>query len=101
MVAAGFPITRASLRRQAYMDYYENIGHVLPCRKCRRHYLAMVRQMKKNQTYTNQFETRRTVQKMVFDIHNKINKRLGKPQASQAVLDVYINKVEQLYRASC
>ena len=101
MVAAGFPVKRASVRRQAYMDYFDNLSSVLPCRKCRKHYSGMIRQSKKNGSYADHFASRESLQKFVFDMHNKINARLGKKIVSPAVLEDHKTHVEKMYRAPC
>lgn len=56
------------------IKYFNNIANVLPCEKCRKHY---IRELMLN-PITDHVNSRKTVIKWLIDLHNSVNRRLGK-----------------------
>ncbi len=56
------------------IKYFNNIANVLPCDKCKRHY---VRELMINPV-SGHVHSRKAVIKWLIDFHNKVNRRLGK-----------------------
>ncbi len=56
------------------IKYFNNISNVLPCEKCRKHY---IRELMLNPV-ADHVHSRRAVIKWLIDFHNKVNRRLGK-----------------------
>jgi len=101
IVAAGFSPKEKS-RKAAYMRYFKDIGHILPCFACRKHYKQIITQYIKRGSYKSKFSSRSVLQRFVFDIHNKINIRLKKPVAQKTILKQYSKAViEKNFRAEC
>jgi len=100
MVAAGFPTD--GRRRHAYMRYFKDIGHVLPCQTCRTHYQTILQRYIKKGSYKNKFKSRTVLQNFVWQIHNKINAKLQKPMQKKDILKQYsVAAIESKYRAKC
>lgn len=102
MVAAGFPLTKVRPRRAAYMRYYRDIGQVLPCAKCREHYQELITAAKSTKEFENAFRDRAALQRFIFTIHNRINRRLNKPMAKADMIAMYsVDAIETNFRAKC
>ena len=102
MVAAGFPLTKVRSRRAAYMRYYRDIGQILPCAKCREHYQELITQAKNTGEFKNAFRDRAALQRFIFIVHNRINRRLNKPTAKEDMIARYsVDAIETKFRAKC
>ena len=71
-VALGYPDDPSMLDINNYKNFYINIGNVLPCHTCKKHYNTMIAN---NPPDT---KSRDTLFKWTVDIHNEVNKRLNK-----------------------
>lgn len=71
-----YPRNNPSLETQkAARNFYESIKYLLPCPHCAPHYCAHF-----DKTFTDEtVKSRKNLVKWVFDFHNAVNKRLGKP----------------------
>ena len=56
------------------IKYFNNIANVLQCEKCRKHY---IRELMLNPV-TEHVHSRKSVIKWLINLHNKVNRRLGK-----------------------
>ena len=56
------------------IKYFNSIINVLPCEKCRKHY---IRELMMNPV-TDHVNSRKALIKWLIDLHNSINRRLGK-----------------------
>ena len=59
-----------------YLDFYNSLGNTIPCEKCRNHYFAHL------QTSPPRLENKDALIKWTVDLHNKVNKSLGKREWS-------------------
>ena len=71
-VALGYPNEPSMLDINNYKNFYFNIGHVLPCDTCKKHYNTMIAELPPNT------QNQDTLFKWTVDIHNKVNQRLNK-----------------------
>jgi hypothetical protein len=75
-IAQNYPQEPTSEQQEHYRSFFRLVGNVLPCKYCRDSYQQFINEpgtrlddsvMKNRQTFT----------KWLYDIHNKINKKLG------------------------
>ena len=71
-VALGYSETPTHSEKENYKLFFEIIGKVLPCERCRQHY------NKELGLTPPDITSRDSLFKWTVDIHNKVNKRLGK-----------------------
>ena len=75
-IAANFPWEPDEEKKKSYLTFFKVIGHVLPCRYCRESYQQFI-----NEPCTkldnSVVQNRKTMVKWLYDIHNKVNKKLG------------------------
>lgn len=64
--------------RNSYYMFFSMMPYVLPCDKCREHWLSHIQQ----HPLENALETRDKLFKWSVDMHNIVNKSLGKPEMS-------------------
>lgn len=94
-ISFNYKVTPTPEEKQQYKTFFESLQHVLPCRACREN-------LKKNLKVTGYgdhvFENRETFSKYLFDLHQTVNKMLGKTN------DLTYEKVRNIYenfRARC
>lgn len=74
MYAFSFPIQPSAEQIQGAKQFFESIGYLFPCENCQFHYRQMF-----YSSFPFHTCTRETLSRWVVDIHNQVNKRLGKP----------------------
>lgn len=72
----GYPISPNEQQKQDYLLYFTALGNVLPCVHCRKSYNEFI---KSDDTLLdiNTMKSRETLTKWGFNLHNKVNKKLG------------------------
>lgn len=83
-------------KKHDYYNFFYYLGKILPCRYCRESYDEYFKQL----DLYNSLNTRKDITKWLFDIHNKINHKLGVPNCNITSFEEVINKYED-YRAKC
>lgn len=83
-------------KKQDYYNFFYYLGKVLPCRYCRESYDEYFKQL----DLYNSLDTRKDITKWLFDMHNKINHKLGVPNCNIPSFEEVINQYED-YRAKC
>jgi hypothetical protein len=96
-VCAGYPMKPTNKHKQNYKHFFENIGNVLPCSHCRDSYQQFIKETP-TQLNNKTLKNRASLVKWGYDIHNKVNKKLG-VDYGVTYEDVAI-KYEK-YRAKC
>jgi hypothetical protein len=76
MVALSYPYMASEETKKKYYDFYESLGHTLPCGTCAQHY------KKKFEANPPRMENRNELFRWTVDIHNSVNKDIGKNQIS-------------------
>jgi len=75
-IAQNYPQEPTSAQKEHYRSFFRLVGTVLPCRYCRESYQQFI-----DEPGTilddNVMKSRATFSKWLFDVHNKINKKLG------------------------
>jgi len=82
-VASGYPIdpdeydlkkgNPKNYTRKTYVNFYKYVGKTLPCSLCRISYERFLEEIP-IEIYT---DSRKSMMKFVFDMHNKVNEKLG------------------------
>ncbi len=77
---------------ERYRKFFEQIGYVFPCRYCRESYQEFIKEI------PIQTESRATLTKWLYDIHERVNKKLG---VNGGVTYEDVVKRYEGYRAKC
>jgi hypothetical protein len=72
----GYPINPTIEEKKQYLKYYQCLGNVLPCESCRVSYQKFI-QTGDTKLTMDVMETRSTLVKWGFTIHNAVNNKLG------------------------
>ena len=67
--------------KESMYKFLVHTGAVLPCRRCRRHYAAFVR-ARLSDPYCAVLANRESLSRFLVDLHNDVNRRLGRPEMS-------------------
>jgi hypothetical protein len=72
----GYPINPSDQQKYDYMNYFINLGKVLPCEYCRLSYQKFINE---DDTMLDMsvMESRETLTKWAMRLHNRVNKKLG------------------------
>lgn len=68
-----FPAKPTPEQKMQYFTFFKSVGFVLPCRYCRESYQKWTETLS-----MREFESRETLSRWLYDIHNKVNKKLNK-----------------------
>jgi hypothetical protein len=79
-----------------YKNFFKLIGEVLPCRYCRESYLDFINE----HPIDPNLVSREKLTKWFYDIHNKVNHKLGVPNCEIPSFQEVKDQYEQ-YRAKC
>lgn len=80
MISFNFPVKPTLKQKKEYMTFFESLADVLPCGSCRKSYSNFIYNDPNIKINLGRFKDRETLGKWVFDLHNKVNKKLGYPQ---------------------
>jgi hypothetical protein len=70
-----YPVHPTKEDKEHYRDFVLNLQNVLPCGKCRKN---LVKNFKKLPLTIDHMESRKTFSKYIYDLHEVVNKMLGK-----------------------
>ena len=83
-------------RKKKTKLFFNNIGHIFPCRYCRDSYNIFIKKL----PIDNFLDSRKSLSKWLYDIHNMVNKKLGVPKCDiPSFKEVYAQY--DSYRADC
>jgi hypothetical protein len=83
-------------KKEDYYNFFYYLGQVLPCRYCRESYQEFFKELNLN----NSLNTRKQLCKWLYDMHNKVNDKLGVPNCNIPSFEEVTSKYET-YRAKC
>lgn len=89
IVALGYPKNPTYTDKKCAKDFYESLAFLLPCSICREHYKTHLEQS----PITTFLDSRTDLLKWTIDIHNKVNKMVGKPEWTLEEVLTYYEKV--------
>ena len=75
IVSFNYPINPTKKQKKEYFNFFKSIQYILPCGKCREN---LKNNLKTNAFNMKVFKNRHTLSKWVYDLHETINKMLGK-----------------------
>ncbi len=96
-VTFGYPTSPTDEQKEQYRDFFIQVGNILPCKYCRDSYKKFISTGNTKLT-DNVFENRKTLTSWFYDIHEKVNNKLG---VTYGVSYKDICKKYESYRASC
>ena len=74
-ISFNYPVNPSEEDKDNYYDFLISLGKILPCKYCRDNYKNNLNNIKFNE---HDFDTRDNFSKMIFDLHNEVNKVLYK-----------------------
>lgn len=83
-------------KKRDYASFFYYLGKVMPCRYCRESYMEFI---KENPIGKN-LDNRKDLTKWLYDIHNKVNDKLGVSECQIPTFEEVYKRYEQ-YRAKC
>lgn len=96
-ITFGYPINPTNEQKEAYRNYFQSLGGVLPCRYCRESYLKFI--STGETALTDQvLENRETLTRWLFRVHNAVNNKLEMkyPVTYEDIVERY-----ESFRAKC
>lgn len=87
-VTLNYPENPTIKDKENYNNFFNLLGEILPCDKCKRHYKENIKEM------PIKLESREEITEWLFNIHNKVNESNGK---SLYKYDDFINKYSYMY----
>ena len=88
VISFEYPQQPSEYDKRIYHDFYTSLKDVIPCQDCRKHYREFITRY----PISPHLDTRSSLIKWVIQVHNFVNKSLGKPELSVAeVLNIYAN----------
>lgn len=86
-VSLGAPDKLNEAEANYYRNFYESLQYILPCNSCAKNYAKNI----KNHPIDAHLRTRDDLVKWVIDIHNQVNRELGKREYSvEEALPLYL-----------
>ncbi len=79
-----------------YFMFFSNLGNLLPCEECRLHYSQNFNRLE----LLTALENTESLFRWTYDLHNKINKKLGVPESKWPNYESVKQKYSS-YKASC
>jgi hypothetical protein len=76
LITFGYPDEPSYIDQRGYHDFFVNLQHVIPCRKCRKHYTTHLQEHPIG-PYLN---TKYNLIRWLVSLHNMVNRELQKPE---------------------
>ena len=83
-------------KQEDYYNFFYYLGRVMPCKYCRDSYQEFFREL----DLSKSLQSRKQITKWLYDIHNKVNHKLGVPDCDIPSYEDIVSTYEQ-YRAKC
>jgi hypothetical protein len=94
-ISFNYPVNPDKDTKLQYLEFFRGLKHILPCRYCR---INLVNNLRKVPLTMKTMKTRESVSRWVYNLHEEINKMLGKKSglSYEDVRDRY-----EIFRARC
>lgn len=79
IVALGYSETPSYAQKRAAKEFYEGLQHLIPCPTCREHYAEHLQK----HPLAPSLDNRRDLFTWTVNVHNAVNKKLGKPTVTE------------------
>lgn len=96
-ISFGYPVKPTEEKKKEYKDFFTNVKNILPCKYCRESYESFIT-TEPTILNDNALENRKTLTKWLYDIHNRVNNKLG---VDYGVTYEDVVKRYESYRAKC
>jgi hypothetical protein len=95
LVALGYPNEPTYAEKRAAKEFYESLKFLIPCPICKIHYQEHL----KESPVSPSLDTRKDLFRWTVELHNRVNKDLGKPQYTEAESIEFYNSLGKLGRS--
>ena len=95
LVALGYPNEPTYAEKRAAKEFYESFTHLIPCPTCKLHYAEHLKEM----ALTPSLDNRKDLFKWTVDMHNLVNKDLGKQEYTEEDAIAFYHKLGELGRS--
>jgi hypothetical protein len=95
LVALGYPIEPSYAEKRAAKEFFESFTHLIPCPTCKLHYAEHLKEL----PVTPSLDNRKDLFKWTVDMHNLVNKDLGKPQYTESDAIAFYHKLGEMGRS--
>ena len=83
--------------KRNYYDFFHNLKNIIPCSVCKNHYAQHLQ----NNPITPSLDTKQNLVQWVIDLHNEVNKTLGKKiYQYDEVINLYKKEYSTNYKES-
>lgn len=89
IVAIGYPKNPTYIDKKCAKEFYESLSYLIPCSVCRTHYKEHIT----SNPLTPFLDSRTDLIKWTVDIHNSVNKMLGKPEWTMEEVMSYYERI--------
>jgi len=89
IVALGYPKKPSYIDKKCAKEFYESLVYLIPCAICREHYKVHL----SSNPLTPFLDSREDLLKWTINIHNNVNKMLGKPEWTREEVMVYYERL--------
>lgn len=79
LTALGYPKEPTFSEKKAAKEFYESLTHLIPCPICKLHYAEHLKAL----PLTPSLDSRTDLFRWTVDMHNRVNKDLGKPEYTE------------------
>lgn len=94
-ISFNYPVEPTEKDKINYYNFYKNLKNILPCRYCRENLKKNLKKLPLNKAV---FKNRGTLSKWVYDLHEAVNKMLGK--SSNLTYEMVRDRYEH-FRSRC
>jgi len=95
IVAIGYPKNPTYIDKKCAKEFYESLAYLIPCSVCRTHYKEHI----SSHPLTPFLDSRTDLIKWTVDIHNTVNKMLGKPEWTMEEVMAYYERIGKRNRS--
>ena len=89
ITALGYPNDPSYTQKRAAKEFYESLAHLIPCPVCREHYKQHLEKM----PLSPHLDRRADLFRWTVELHNQVNKSLGKPRVSETESILYYKRL--------
>ena len=95
IVALGYPANPNYTEKKCAKEFYESLAFLLPCAVCREHYKTHLEKY----PLTPSLDSKKDLLKWTIDVHNAVNKMLGKPEWTELEVVTYYERLGRRNRS--
>jgi hypothetical protein len=89
IVALGYPQNPSYGQKKAAKEFYESLAFLIPCPVCREHYQKHLQKL----PLGPHLDRRDDLFKWTVEVHNEVNKILGKPRQLESEVITYYRRI--------